>query len=93
MRLARNVEGYAFTGRSREGERLRILSQVRDAVPSVSSLSGGVMVRVDELDSDDRRLLHERHVISRELAGLESSSGARGGGLVEPAVARRDGGE
>jgi protein arginine kinase len=82
VRLARNVEGYAFTGRSREGERLRILSQVRDAVPAVPSLSGGVMVRVDELDSDDRRLLHERHVISRELAGLETSSGARGGAAV-----------
>ena len=82
VRLARNVEGYAFTGRSREGERLRILAQVRDAVPAVPSLNGGVMVRVDELDSDDRRLLHERHVISRELAGLETSSGARGGAAV-----------
>jgi len=82
VRLARNVEGYAFTGRSREGERLRILAQVRDAVPAVPSLNGGVMVRVDELDSDDRRLLHERHVISRELAGLEASSGARGGAAV-----------
>ena len=82
VRLARNVEGYAFTGRSREGERLRILAQVRDAVPAVPSLNGGVMVRVDELASDDRRLLHERHVISRELAGLEGASGARGGAAV-----------
>jgi protein arginine kinase len=82
VRLARNVEGYAFTGRSREGERIRNLSQVRDAVPTVPSLANGVMVRVDELDTDDRRLLHERHVISRELAGLESSSGARGGAAV-----------
>ena len=82
VRLARNVEGYAFTGRSREGERLRILAQVRDAVPAVTSLNGGVLVRVDELGSEDRRLLHERHVISRELAGLESSSGARGGSAV-----------
>ena len=45
VRLARNVEGYAFTGRSREGERLRILAQVRDAVPAVTSLNGGVLVR------------------------------------------------
>jgi len=82
VRLARNVEGYAFTGRSREGERLRILAQVRDAAAGVPSLSGGVLLRVDELDSDDRRLLHERHVISRELAGLEASSGARGGAAV-----------
>ena len=32
IRLARNVDGYAFTGRARDGERLRVLSQVRDAV-------------------------------------------------------------
>ena len=31
IRLARNVEGYAFTTRARDGERLRVLSQVRDA--------------------------------------------------------------
>ena len=29
VRLARNIEGYAFTGRARDGERLRVLSQVR----------------------------------------------------------------
>lgn len=81
VRLARNVEGYAFTGRSREGERLRILQQVREAVPSVPSLTGGVMVRVDELGVDERRLLHERHLISRELAGVEGP-GARGGAAV-----------
>jgi protein arginine kinase len=32
MRLARNVSGYAFTGRARDGERLRMLAQVRDAL-------------------------------------------------------------
>ena len=40
MRLARNVSGYAFTGRAREGERLRMLAQVRDALGGVPSLSG-----------------------------------------------------
>ncbi len=32
VRLARNVEGYAFSGRARDGERLRVLAQVRDAI-------------------------------------------------------------
>ena len=82
IRLARNVEGYAFTGRAREGERLRILAQVRDAVSGVASLAGGVLVRVDELPVDERQVLHERHLISKELAGLESSSGVRGGAAV-----------
>src|SRR5215217_5682549 len=49
IRLARNVEGYAFTPRARDGERLRVLAQVRDAVPQVPSLKGNVLLRVDEL--------------------------------------------
>ena len=32
VRLARNVDGFAFTGRARDGERLRVLAQVRDAL-------------------------------------------------------------
>jgi len=82
IRLARNVEGYAFTGRSREGERLRVLQQVRDAMPHVSALRGGVVLRVDELATNDRQLLHERHLVSRELAGLETGPAVKGGAAV-----------
>ena len=32
VRFARNIEGYAFSARAREGERLRVLSQVREAL-------------------------------------------------------------
>src|SRR5437588_9909037 len=70
IRLARNLEGYAFTPRARDGERLRILTQVREAVGSVRSIENGVLVRVDELPAEDRLLLHERHLVSKELAGL-----------------------
>jgi protein arginine kinase len=82
IRLARNIDGYAFTGRALEGERLRILSQVRDAIPGVPTLGGGVFLRVDELEASDRQLLHERHLISKELAGLDSATGVRGGAAV-----------
>jgi len=82
IRLARNVEGFAFTGRSREGERLRVLQQVRDAMPQVPSLQGGVVLRVDELAPSDRQLLHERHLVSKELAGLEQAQPLRGGAAV-----------
>ena len=64
IRLARNVEGYAFTGRARDGERLRILTQVREALPHVPALSNGVLLRVDEMAPTDRLLLHERHLVS-----------------------------
>ena len=65
IRLARNVEGYAFTGRARDGERLRVLSQVREAVTSIPAMADSVMYRLDELGSTARSLLHERHLVRR----------------------------
>jgi protein arginine kinase len=82
IRFARNIEGYAFSGRAREGERLRVLSQVRDALPSVPSLRESVLLRVDEMPVMDRQVLHERHLVSRELAGIETSSGVRTGAAI-----------
>ena len=82
VRLARNVEGYAFTARAREGERLRVLAQIRDALATMPSAQGGVLVRVDQLEAPDRLLLHERHVVSKELAGLDAEQTPRSGAAV-----------
>jgi protein arginine kinase len=82
IRLARNVEGYAFTGRARDGERLRILGQVREAVRAAGSLRHAVLVRVDELEAQERFLLHERHLVSKELAGLDPEHPVRSGAAV-----------
>lgn len=82
IRLARNIDGYAFTARARDGERLRILSQVREAVTNISSLRGAVTYRVDELAPTDRALLHERHLVSKELAGLDPQHPLRSGAAV-----------
>ncbi len=79
MRLARNVSGYAFTGRARDGERLRMLAQVRDALPNVPILDGSLLVRLDEMATVDRQLLHERHLVSKELAGLDRQHPLRTG--------------
>ena len=82
MRLARNVTGYAFTGRARDGERLRMLAQVRDALPGVPSLDGSLLLRLDDLTQGDRQLLHERHLVSKELAGLDQHHPLRTGAAV-----------
>jgi protein arginine kinase len=82
IRLARNVEGFAFTGRARDGERLRVLAQVREAGENAPSLAHSVLVRVDELPAADRLLLHERHLVSRELAGLDAQHPVRSGAAV-----------
>ncbi len=71
IRLARNLAGYAFPTRAREGERLRILHQLRAVTPSLSTLRDAAFVRVDECSPLERQLLHERHLVSRELAGLD----------------------
>ena len=82
IRLARNVEGYAFASRARDGERLRVLAQVRDAIPAVTGSDHGVMLRVDEMEGNERLLLHERHLVSRELAGLDAQHPVRSGAAV-----------
>jgi protein arginine kinase len=79
VRLARNVEGYAFSGRARDDERLRLLAQVREATEHVDGLRGGVLYRLDELAPNDRALLHERHLVSKELAGLDPQHPVRSG--------------
>ena len=60
VRLARNVDGFAFTGRARDGERLRVLSQVRDALQQLPDMPQHFVVRVDELGPGDRAMLFER---------------------------------
>lgn len=82
VRLARNVEGYAFTPRARDGERLRVLAQVREATERLRGFQSAAWLRVDELASGDRRLLHERHLVSKELAGLDGPGGVRTGAAL-----------
>ncbi len=40
------------------------------------------MLRVDEMAPDDRQLLHERHLVSKELAGLDEPHPVRSGAAV-----------
>jgi len=82
VRLARNIEGYAFTARARDGERLRVLAQVREAVQHLEVMADSAQFRVDELPPLDRALLHERHLVSKELAGLDALHPLRSGAAV-----------
>ncbi len=86
IRLARNLEGYAFTAQARDGERLRVLAQAREALTTLPGAEDGVLLRVDELAADGRALLHERHLVSRELAGLNDQPVRSGAALF---LARR----
>src|SRR5262245_17459174 len=82
IRLARNVEGYAFTAKARDGERLRVLTQVREVVGEIPEVEDSVLYRLDDLTASDRALLHERHLVSKELAGLDAQHPLRSGAAV-----------
>lgn len=70
IRLARNLAGYPFGTRNSPDERERVLDAVRDAVAG-TVLAGGSLYRMDAMEVEDRRVLHERHLVSRELAALD----------------------
>ncbi|HEX6925468.1 MAG TPA: protein arginine kinase [Longimicrobiaceae bacterium] len=81
VRLARNLQGHAFGPRLRDGEPDQVYSQVRDAVARTASLRGGVSLELDALPVLSRRVLLERHLISREIAGENGAGPPRGAAL------------
>jgi protein arginine kinase len=77
VRLARNLDGVPFTGRSGDADRRRVLELV-DRVWERSPLArGGMRFLLDDLDPADRLLLHERHLISKELVGADPATPSR----------------
>lgn len=67
IRLARNIRDRHFTNRAPEHERRAVLTAVDAAWQASSFARGGVRILLDDIGADDRQLLHERHVVSKEL--------------------------
>jgi len=88
VRLARNLHGYAFSQRAGDADRAAVLTRVAEAAAAGAKLKDVVTFRLDELERPDRQLLHERHLVSKELAGLDRESRPRPGAalLVQGAV-------
>jgi protein arginine kinase len=82
VRLARNLHGYAFSQRAKDGERAAVLARVKDAARASDRLGGGVTFHLDQLERADRQLLHERHLVSKELAGLDRENRPRPGAAL-----------
>ncbi|MGH7507190.1 MAG: protein arginine kinase [Longimicrobiales bacterium] len=81
VRLARNLQGHAFSPRIRDSEREQIFHEVREAADR-SALKGGITLDLASLAPASRKVLLERHLISRELAGEKTETPARGAGLL-----------
>lgn len=78
VRLARNLHGRNFATRMGAEDRRAVVEQVTAAAAQTASLGRAVSLRVDTLEDADRKILLERHLISREMAGIGSAeSGER----------------
>jgi protein arginine kinase len=82
IRLARNLTGHIFQVRNSETEREEILDSVERAARDTVLLRQATKFRLDRMDRIDRQLLHERHLVSKELAGLDPEGRARSGATV-----------
>jgi len=88
IRLARNLQGHVFSQRAGDADRTAVLTRVAEAGAASDRLGAAVTFRLDQLERGERQLLHERHLVSKELAGLDREARPRPGAalLVQGAV-------
>ena len=77
IRLARNLADVAFPGRANPEQRHRVLDRVLPALESLPVMRDAFVRSLESLNSIEKKMLVERHLISREQAG-----NAPGGGVV-----------
>ncbi len=77
VRLARNLQGLPFTVRTKDVDRTAIREMVLEAAGTSPDLAEATLFRLDELDPLSRQLLHEKHLISKEIGGLDEDVGVR----------------
>jgi protein arginine kinase len=87
IRLARNLDAAPFPPRASDAERAEARDRILAAVQETTDLAAGVTIRIDELTRLERQLLHERHLISRDLAGLAAGGAVRSGAALVTAGA------
>jgi len=82
VRLARNIQGRSFGTRLSGRERETISEEVRSAAARSSLLGDGIAIKLSDLDPLKRRILLERHLISRELVGPADERSVSGTALL-----------
>ncbi len=69
VRLARNLRDFRFGIRAGPMDRAEVLDLTLRAASASALLGDGSILRMTRLPEESRRLLLERHVVSRELVG------------------------
>lgn len=73
IRLARNLADYPFVSRASSLDRTKIEKILHERILDIEDAEGILYVDIEELESVDRQLLVERHLISREHADSEGA--------------------
>jgi protein arginine kinase len=74
VRLARNLRDHHFGLRAEASDRQAVLQHARAAAEDTDALRDGTVLEMSALSPVSRRLLLERHLVSRELVGEEGAS-------------------
>ncbi len=82
VRLARNLAAHIFGVRNSDREREAVAQAVEQAAHEAPALQQAARFQLDRLEPYDRQFLHERHLVSRELAAIEGEAPARRGTLL-----------
>ena len=83
VRLARNLAGAPFPGRCNAEQRLAVLGACRKEIVSAGLAASGARLTwadVHGLPTLERQVLLERHLISKEHAGLKQADGSAAAG-------------
>jgi protein arginine kinase len=83
IRLARNLQGFAFGGHARVNDRIAVLEQVRKGRARIPSLEESELRELGNLAPRERKLLLERRLASRDLFGESGPDRiSRGAGII-----------
>jgi len=75
IRLARNLAAYPFLSKATATQRTEIFRQVTDAITATPTEDGALVANIEEMDPNDREVLVERHLVSRQHAAGEGTRG------------------
>jgi protein arginine kinase len=82
VRLARNVQGFAFGPRARVNDRKAVLDRIRGAAAKLDPLRDARIHELAELAPRSRRILLERRLVSRDMLGEGEGEPPRGSAVV-----------
>ncbi|MCB1234613.1 MAG: protein arginine kinase [Verrucomicrobiae bacterium] len=68
IRLARNLQGFAFPGWAKKEERLSLMQKVRPEIEEIAEMKEAFSEEMMDLSPIEKQVLVERHLISREHA-------------------------